>query len=154
MNKINYTISNMEGDLLEIMRVMADDQWVPDVILGIGRGGYVPAVYISQWLNKPLHAYHYSIRDMERRDRFNPDLIDACSKKKVLVIDDICDVGNTFSSVKGVLNQLEADSRFACLIYNIGESNFQPDYWGTEINKIEAPCWVVYPWEEWWKVKV
>lgn len=150
MKKQIYTIENMKGDLLEIIRSMNEDNWSPDIILAIGRGGYIPGVYISHWLNKPLHAYHYSLRDLERRDRFNPDLIEACSNKKVLVIDDICDVGSTFASIKAVLDQLKAESRVSCLIYNIGEKNFEPNYWGTEINKVENPVWISYPWENWW----
>jgi hypothetical protein len=31
-------------------------------------------------------------------------------------------------------------------------SNFKDvDYCGTEINKLETPAWVVFPWENWWE---
>ena len=147
--KTFYTYENMHGDLLEIIRAIYEDCWRPDIILAIGRGGYIPGVYMSQWYDIPLHAYHYSLRDIERIDRFNPDLIEACKNKKVLIVDDICDMGSTFASIKSVLDQLDCDSKFACLIYNIGEENFEPDYWGKEINKKEESTWIVYPWENW-----
>lgn len=150
-NKRFYTNKDMVGDMLEIVRSMHADKWDPDLILAIGRGGYIPGVYLSQWMEKPLHAYHYSLRDLERKDRFNPDLIAACAEKKVLVVDDICDVGGTFDSIRKVMDQLKADARYACLIYNLGEKNFEPDYWGTEINKVENPEWIIYPWEDWWR---
>ncbi len=153
MKKIYYTLEDMKGDLFEIIRLLNDDQFVPDAILAIGRGGYIPGVYMSQWLEKPLYAYHYSLRDQERKDKFNPDLIDACREKRVLVIDDICDEGRTFGSIKQALDQLNANSKFACLIYNIGSLNFKPDYWGTLINKTAQPAWVHYFWEEWWKTR-
>lgn len=149
-NKTFYTYEDMHGDLLEIVRSMDEDNWKPNNILAIGRGGYIPGVYMSQWLNKPLHAYHYSLRDLGRQDKFNPDLIAATRDKKVLVIDDICDNGVTFASISDVLKgQLNSDAKFACLIYNLGENHFEPDYWGREINKREKSEWIVYPWEEW-----
>jgi len=152
-NKTYYTIEDMQGDLLEIIRLINEDGWVADNILAIGRGGYIPGVYLSQWLKKPLYTYHYSLRDMNRSDEFTHDLVTACTNKKILVIDDICDNGNTFKIINQLLDQLNCESKFACLIYNIGEKNFEPDYWGLEINKREKPEWIVYPWEEWHRSK-
>ena len=41
--------------------------------------------------------------------------------------------------------------RTACLIEN-GPSEFSCDYAGMQINKIDNPQWIVFPWEEWWAI--
>jgi len=42
--------------------------------------------------------------------------------------------------------------RFAVLYDNLAsESELDTNYSAQEINKIEDPSWIVFPWEEWWK---
>ena len=40
------------------------------------------------------------------------------------------------------------DVRFACLHYN-KPSNFEIDWYGSCIDKVNQDVWVVYPWEDW-----
>jgi hypothetical protein len=41
--------------------------------------------------------------------------------------------------------------KVACLIENTG-SEFEVDYIGDIVNKIDDPQWIVFPWEEWWNL--
>lgn len=149
--KIFYTYNDMQGDLLEIIRSLNEENWVPNGILAIGRGGYIPGVYLSQWLELPLYTYHYSLRDLTRRDTFYTELVNVCAEQTILVIDDICDSGLTFEAIQNALNKIKCNAKFACLIDNIGNTVFEPDFWGREIDKEENPSWIVFPWEDWWK---
>ena len=69
-------------------------------------------------------------------------------QKKILIIDDINDSGDTFQYILDNFGKREDRIRFAALINN-RPSRVKLDYHGYEINKDEAPAWIVFPWEEW-----
>lgn len=54
--KFNRLISNM-------CRTISTDSWRPDYIVGITRGGLLPAVMMSHWLNVPMQSLDVSLRD-------------------------------------------------------------------------------------------
>jgi hypoxanthine phosphoribosyltransferase len=86
---------------------------------------------------------------------------DISYKKNILIIDDINDSGNTFKNIvedwqSGCLPKESAwntvwhnNVKFAVLIENQA-SDFDCDFFGHEINKVENPEWCVFPWECWW----
>ena len=69
-------------------------------------------------------------------------------QKKILIIDDINDSGATFQYILDNFGKHDERIRFAALINN-KPSKVKVDYHGYEINKEEAPAWIVFPWEEW-----
>ncbi len=93
---------------------------------------------------------------------------DSQARKKILIVDDINDSGATINWIKKdweqtiqekvrenvdyVWNTVWNDStKFAVLFNNIAsESEIDVNYAAEEINKIEDPSWIVFPWEEWW----
>ena len=123
---------------------MHKDKFVPDVVIGLSRGGLQPAVMLSNYFDVPMIPVSLALRDhqVERLD-FEID-----PGKKYLVIDDINDTGATLERLSQYM--VEAQWRSAVLINNL-PSPFEPDYQGIEINKDEEDVWVVYPWEEWWQ---
>ena len=90
---------------------------------------------------------------------------DAYNGKKILIFDDINDSGKTLQWIKSDwrASTYPADPKWqndmifgnnvktACLIENTG-SEFEVDYVGDIVNKIDDPQWVVFPWEEWWNL--
>ncbi len=89
---------------------------------------------------------------------------DPSFKKKILIVDDINDSGATLEWIKkdwpsgcypneeNVWNSVwHHNVRFAVLTNNMS-SNFKGiDYYAWEVNKHEEDCWLVYPWEEFWR---
>jgi len=67
---------------------------------------------------------------------------------KILIIDDINDSGATFKYIEDNFGRAKDRVRFAALVNN-KPSEIKVDYYGYEINKDEAPAWLVFPWEEW-----
>ena len=77
----------------EILRQMAKDRWTPDIVVGISRGGLLPAKMISQYLEKPLEIVKISLRN-EGICESNLALVeDALKMKRILIVDDINDTG-------------------------------------------------------------
>jgi hypothetical protein len=164
-NKIIYTNTQLRGDLQEILRQMTLDAFMPDIIVGIARGGLVPATMLSHYLGKPLEVINYSLRDrkVSQASEINDVALKIKAKKKVLLVDDICDGGDTLRNVVDQLDEIlchldNADEydcsnelKSAVLWNNIGQDLFEPNYAGREINRSEDDSWVIFPYEEWWK---
>lgn len=162
-NKVYYTDKQIDGLIHNIMRQIVKDQWVPDYIVGINRGGLVPAVKISHYLNINLETITVSLREGEDRCESNCWMAeDAYDGKRILIVDDINDTGATLEWIKkdwalsayredpkweGIWNE---SVRFATLIDNDASST-EVNYIGESINKAENDVWVVFPWENWWE---
>ena len=144
VNKLYIQDSDIKTYLQTILRAMHKDKFVPDVVIGLSRGGLQPAVMLSNYFDVPMIPVSLALRDhqVEKVD-FELD-----PNKKYLVIDDINDSGATLNRLAQYMN--EHTWRSAVLINNL-PSPFEPDYQGTEINKDEEDVWVVYPWEAWWQ---
>lgn len=143
MNKINYGYPDLHADLAEIIRQTVLAGFKPDLILAPTRGGLAPGVYLSHYFDSPF----VPLDPTESYDEYFQTLSDY----KVLLVDDICDSGKTlakFLKSDGLRNF--PNIKVATLLWNIGETDFAPDFFGTEINKIETPAWIVFPWENFW----
>jgi hypoxanthine phosphoribosyltransferase len=171
MKKIYYTWQQVEGACLEIARQLQQDKWVPDYIVGITRGGAIPAVLLSQFLDVPMNALKVSLRDLSDTESntwmaedaygYNGDVgKQVC--KNILVVDDINDTGSTIAWIKQDWQSscLPNDARWNCVwghnvryatLTNNIASKETVDYSVWEVNKAEEDCWLVYPWEDFWR---
>jgi len=168
-----YTHHDIEQLTHNIINQLAKDQWIPDYIVGITRGGLLPALYLSHWLDIPLETLKISLRDHTdtesncwmASDAFGfstgETKTDPALRKKILIVDDINDTGATLN---WIMQDWEASCipghhawnnaiwgknvRFAVLVDNLAsDCHRQVDYAGSEINKAEDNVWIVYPWE-------
>jgi len=131
--------TDVKNCLMDIIRQMYIDGFKPDVVVGLVRGGSVPANLISQFLDIPCY--------MVNKDEDTHVLPDG---KNILVIDDINDTGKALTEVSNYLTfNYEANFKYATLISNMG-STFEVDYFSIDINKLEEDIWIVFPWENWW----
>ncbi len=130
---------------------MYKDNFRPDYIVGLTRGGLMPAVYMSHRLDIPMHALKVSLRDHIDTDDNLWMQDDAREGKKILVLDDINDTGATLNWIVNdwKLNQTpQHNVKFAVLFDNLSSGFCQEvDYCATEIDKSEKDEWIVFPWE-------
>lgn len=176
-NKVYYNNQHVAGWVHNIIRSMSIESWRPDYIVGLTRGGLVPANMLSQYLGIPMHALNVSFRDSDlgpesnlwmATDAFGYEDYDPMAsgsgKKKILIVDDINDSGATLNWIKedwrsGCLPHDERwdneiwnnNVRFAVLINNEASEFKNVDFVGKYINKVENPEWCVFPWENWWE---
>jgi xanthine phosphoribosyltransferase len=166
MKKVYYTNDTVAGQVHDIIREMQNDNWRPDYVVGLTRGGLVPANMISQYMSIPMNTLKVSLRDASSDDECESNLWmaeDAYNSKNILIVDDINDTGATLNWIRkdwasGCLPNDEKwntvwnhNVRFAVLVDNQSSGFHDIDYSSVEINKAEEDCWIVFPWEEWWK---
>jgi xanthine phosphoribosyltransferase len=165
MNKLYYTWKDVEHQVQEILRQIHLDSWRPDYVVGLTRGGLVPANLISQYLGCRMETLKVSLRDNNSESESNLWMAeDAYHGKKILIVDDINDSGATLNWIKedwqsGCLpddkrwNDVWSDTvRVATLVDNeASKSELNVSYTVVGLNKAEDDCWIVFPWEEFWK---
>lgn len=146
MNKINYTFDNYMNDFVEMVYNIEKSNIRYDLVIGVQRGGLIPAVHISNALNIPFANLNWSHSRGKVKDCNNPHLIAALtSKQKVLVVDDICDTGITLDEIIKTYPGIHT----AVLVYNnINVKNITPNYFGWEINRNDTPEWIDFWWEK------
>ena len=133
-----------------LSRKIMDSAWKPEFVIGVGRGGLVPAVYISHQLDLPMLSIDHSSRVPGFADELLAKVAAmSAGGTRLLFVDDINDSGGTITYIRALLggNGCADDNlRFAVLINNEG-SRAQVDYWTDTIDRAEDKRWFVFPWE-------
>ena len=69
-----------------------------EFVVGVSRGGLIPAVWLATRANKPLVTAY-----IDKQDNVYFDRIDWVQDKRVIVVDDICRTGKTIIKVADFL---------------------------------------------------
>lgn len=150
MGKESYEVPTWDL-LYELCVELADrireSGFKPDLIIGVARGGWIPARLLSDFLENPNVAsvkveFYVDIG----RTSSQPIITQPCSApvqgKRILLVDDVADSGRSLSLVKESLLQQHAEEiRVACLYYKPW-SILKPDYYIKE-----TTSWIIFPHE-------
>lgn len=163
MNKLIIDSSKFQNLVANICRGISADNWRPDYIVGISRGGLLPAVMISHYLDIPMKPLQVSLRDNQECVSDLGMAEDAFNGKNILIVDDINDQGTTLNWImndwpSGCYPYDErweyiwgSNVRFAVVVDNLSsQCSIGMNYWGMEVNKAENDVWIEFPYEEWW----
>jgi hypoxanthine phosphoribosyltransferase len=127
IKKHYYNWQDVEDACTDIALQMYKDNWLPDYVVGITRGGNVPATILSNMLGVRGEALKVSLRDATGESESNTWMAsdafgyvdeeeritlktrwDISKRQKILIVDDINDTGATF-------NWIKQDWRASCL---------------------------------------
>ena len=131
----------------DLAEQVAADGYLPDLIMGIARGGLLVAGAMSYALGVKntftMNVEFYTGID-ERLEMPMilppvPDLVDL-TEERVLIADDVADTGQTLELVKGFLDGKVAEVRIAVL-YEKPHSIVSCDYVWRRTDR-----WIVFPW--------
>jgi hypoxanthine phosphoribosyltransferase len=133
---IDHIISDTTRDLKRVRY---------DTVLGLARGGMVPATILSYRLNcHNLQQLGVRTRDVKSIQYYGQPILTG----HILVVDDINDSGLTFSSVDNYIryhfdhNEIKSITYYS--LYQRYNTKFKTGVYGEEI---ENDDWLVFPWD-------
>jgi hypoxanthine phosphoribosyltransferase len=120
----------------------------PDLIIAIGRGGYVPARIVSDFL---LHSLLTSIKveHWDNAARKRPEatvrfpLAVDIQGQKILIVDDVTDTGETLRVTADYVRSLHAGEIRTGVMQHKTVSPIVPDFYAEVITEWR---WIIYPW--------
>jgi len=129
---MHITWEQYDAMLRKLYRQVQDQNY--DIIIGVTRGGLVPAVHLSHLLGIPMATVQYQLRDGDG----SMHIASHEGYQKALIVDDICDTGDT---IRG-LSEIFKNTDFAVIMDKIGDSmvKYRAEYFFGD-------DWVIFPWE-------
>ena len=112
----------------------------PDIIIGIVRGGIIPARLLSSKL-EVREMYCLTVKKIGNKRKVTSEIVDDLIGKKVLLIEDMLETGKSLTTAKLQLEEKGAIVQTACL-YIMPVSEIKPDYYLKKIKDITK-----FPWE-------
>ena len=127
VKKLYVTWEQIEQDVDKIVSDLLKHADI-DYVVGIPRGGLIIAVMISHRLG----VKHMTIDHLEKLEEFDLDI----DKKKILIVDDISDSGQTLKRFRKDYTTATLDVRNTTIAI--------PQFY---VNWLDNADWIVYPWE-------
>ena len=124
----------------EVRSLAAKINTTPDLLVGVARGGVIPAVLLSNVL-KVKDLYVLKVRKEGERRRVVAEIFTDVSGKKVLVVEDMLETGQSMVVAKAYLESKGASVETACL-YTMPITEIQPDFFIREVQEVQE-----FPWE-------
>jgi len=135
------------GLLLNLANKVRKAGFKPDVIVGVSRGGWPPARVMSDLLENPKLAnvtaeFYVGVAETKGNPVITQPVSVPVRDKKVLVVDDVADTGESLQLVRAHLEEQGASEVKIATIYYKPWSVLIPDYY-----EKETRAWIVFPWE-------
>jgi len=118
----------------------------PTIILGVSRGGLYPAAIISSILRKELYPIRLTRRSEDIVKFEHPIWLlkppPAINGLRVLIVDEICDSGETLTMVKAQALETGAGEVKSAVMYSHTKNQNIPDYIGIITDEL-----ILNPWD-------
>ncbi len=133
--------------LLRLANTIRNNSFGPEMIVGVSRGGWLPARVMSDLLENPKLAnvaaeFYVGIAETKGKPVITQPVSASVEGKKVLVVDDVVDTGESLRLVRSHLEEQGAKEVKTAAIYYKPWSVMIPDYY-----EKETRSWIVFPWE-------
>tara|TARA_R100001163_G_scaffold18817_1_gene16616 strand:+ start:134 stop:577 length:444 start_codon:yes stop_codon:yes gene_type:complete len=130
-----------------IARRVQDSNDVSHVV-GLARGGLIPATIISYALDVPLLSYGISsYKGSKKTDSFYINqalnLVDLPRNANLLIVDDICDTSDTMKYIANKISLAGIKYSTACICTKKEHTEWL-DHYGVVVSDNK---WIVFPWE-------
>ncbi|HZW85409.1 MAG TPA: phosphoribosyltransferase [Nitrososphaerales archaeon] len=146
MPNFRYISWSEYGNLAEALaeKVRADGKSF-DLVVGIARGGIPVAMVVSDHLDVKVDFINVkSYSDIGKRapPKILSTLTESVAGKRVLLVDDLVDQGDTMTFVKAFLEGQKPGDLLTAVLFKKPWSKAEPDYFLETV-----PEWIVFPFE-------
>jgi len=152
-----FTYQDIHRTVRSIAERMRAEGWMPDLIVAIGSGGFIPARMLRTFVDRPILAVGIAYYDEHDRPTDNPRTVQWIEEaerklggKRILLVDEVDDSRSTLAyCVRELLRHAPAEVAVAVLHDKRKPKREElPEavrhYWkGLEIED----HWVKYPWD-------
>jgi hypoxanthine phosphoribosyltransferase len=119
----------------------------PDIIVGIARGGWIPARILSdvlymESLQNIRIEYYTDVGVRGKEPKITQPLSGSLEGRSVLIVDEIADTGDSLYHAINHVKSLGVEEQRSAVLHLKPTSRVCPDYFMVHTSK-----WVVYPWE-------
>ena len=133
--------------LLNLTEKIRKNNFKPDIIVGVSRGGWPPARVLSDLLGNPNLAnvkaeFYLGVAETKEEPVLTQPVSMEVAGKKVLVVDEVADTGKSLKLVKEHIIEEGATEVKIATVYFKPWSIVKPDYYEKETSR-----WIVFPWE-------
>ncbi len=123
------------------IRILSEEiDYQPDIIIGVVRGGLIPARLLSTSL-RVKEMYCLTVQKVGEERRVTSEIIEDISGKGVLLVEDALETGRSLVVAAEYLAQRGAQVKTACL-YTIQQTEIPPDFSLGQVGTIPT-----FPWE-------
>lgn len=133
--------------LLGLAVRIRDSGFVPELIAGVSRGGWVPGRILSDLLANARTAnvkveFYVGIGKTSRKPQVTQPISEEISGKSVLLVDDVADTGESLLAALNHVRDRGAGEIKTVTVYYKPHSKFKPDFFAETTSE-----WIIFPWE-------
>lgn len=141
------TWNRVYGILIDLADEVRASGFKPDILVGISRGGWLPARVLSDLLDNPYITsvgaeFYVGVAETSPEPKLTQHIPVSVLEKKILLVDDVVDTGKSVMLMKAYLYQEGAKEIKILTLYYKPWSSVKPDFY-----REETSDWIVFPWE-------
>jgi len=140
--------------LLDLASKIRGSGFRPDLIVGVSRGGWVPARILSDLLENQRTVnvkieFYVGLEKTTRKPVVTQPVTEEITGQKVLIADDVSDTGESLRLAVDHIRQKGAGDTRTVTIFFKPHSKFKPDFFAQS-----TADWIIFPWERLEAVKL
>lgn len=146
-SKLYYTWEYIHRHALNLADDILQHKYSIDYIVAVSRGGLVPGVLLSHYMDLPLRPLLWSTRDSKDQVHDLTIAEDLNEGSTILLVDDINDSGKTFVEIlKDWEYNTECKGRvITASVFQRSTTTLPSDHYS---KLLTCQDWVVFPWEK------
>ncbi len=147
MEYLRLSWNDIERQCKDLAKEIQDKGNSTDIIVGIVRGGLLPARILSDMLdNNELYTitikFYESVGKTAKKPKIIHPIQGDITGKNILLVDDISDTGESLIIAKQHIEEKGARRVIVATLMKKSHTSFEPD-----ICADETSAWVIFPWE-------
>ena len=138
---------DMQNYAKKTAELIKKSRFHPDMIIGLSRGGLVPSRLLADFLHiknvLAIKVDHWGITAAkDGKAKISHGLDKDLSGRKVLIVDDITDTGQSMELALQHIKSLNPLEVKTATLIHLTNSKYTPDFYGHE----REWAWIIFPW--------
>ena len=156
MSQIKYlkvSYDQLDKMVEELYLKIEKDNFTPDTMVAVARGGWFPARVLSDIFNSkdiPVDIislttkFYTSIDKRAKRPVLLQEFGQTLFDQSILIVDDVSDTGTTLNFIKGYIKWLGAKEIKVATVFMKPKTKCLPEY---VVQEVSNDTWIVFPYE-------